>query len=132
MEVNATLNCPCGSSKLFSTCCVLIHENVRKALTAEELMRSRYSAFAIGNGEYLFHSHHSSTRRIEEKLEIETWAKSVKWIKLDVMQTKNGGQNDETGYVEFKAYFLEKGKVNIIHGKSEFEKENGHWTYVTG
>lgn len=124
--------CFCGQSVPFETCCKPIHSNINLATTAEKLMRSRYSAFATGNGSYLYQSHFSKTRRPEDKIEIELWAKSVKWIKLDVLYTNAGGEKDDIGFVEFKAYFLEKGKVNIIHGKSEFVKENGHWVYVQG
>lgn len=124
------MNCYCGNTILYSECCGKIHHNIHQALTAEQLMRSRYSAFVLANGDYLMQSHHSSTRPIKEKKEIVKWAKSVQWIKLEVLETSKGKPDDTDGIVTFNAYFYEKGKVDIIHEKSAFLKENNHWTYL--
>lgn len=101
-----------------------------EAKTAEQLMRSRYSAFVKADGDYLMQSHHASTRRIKEKKSIVKWSKSVEWIKLDVLETSKGTENDSEGTVTFKAYFYDNGKVDIIHEKSAFVKEGNHWFYV--
>ena len=83
---NKDSNCPCGKLKFYNNCCGAIHNNNSSATTAEDLMRSRYVAFVKGNGTYLNKSHHSSTcPSIKEGEEIEKWAKSVSWIKLDVL-----------------------------------------------
>ena len=58
--------------------------------TAQQLMRSRYSAFVLANGDYLMETHHSSTRPIKEKKAIVKWAKSVQWIKLEIVETTKG------------------------------------------
>ncbi len=124
------MNCYCGSLKSFSKCCKRIHNDISKALTAEELMRSRYSAFVLADGDYLMQSHHSSTRPLKEKMDIINWAKSVEWIKLEVLQTSKGQREDTEGTVTFNAYFYNKGTVEVIHEKSAFIKENNYWTYV--
>jgi len=93
-------------------------------------MRSRYSAFVLANGDYLMQSHHTSTCPIKEKKSIIKWAKSVQWIKLEVLKSSKGLQNDTEGTVTFNAYFYEKGKVDIIHEKSAFVKENNQWKYL--
>lgn len=121
--------CPCGRKELYSKCCGAVHKGQTLAGTAEDLMRSRYSAFTLANGDYLMQSHHSETRPVSEKKEIEKWAKSVSWLKLEVLATENGKQNDTIGSVEFKAYFMEKGSVNMIHENSFFKKENEKWVY---
>lgn len=97
--------------------------------TAEQLMRSRYSAFTQADGDYLMQSHHASTRPIKEKKTIAKWAKSVEWIKLKIIETTKGTENDTEGTVTFNAYFYENGKVDIINEKSAFIKENNHWFY---
>ena len=92
--------------------------------SAEELMRSRYSAFVLANIEYLQKSHHSTTRPSKrEKKEIEKWTKSVNWLKLEVLNTIRDT-------VEFKAFFMENGAVNVIHENSKFCKQNNHWVYL--
>ncbi len=133
MVENSKINqiiCPCGRPKTYTDCCGQIHQNQAKAITAEDLMRSRYTAFVLANGDYLMHSHHSSTRPISEKNEIVRWAKSVKWIKLEVLNTTQGSSNDNEGTVEFKAYFKEGFVTTYIHENSYFTKENGNWVYV--
>ncbi|MDO6737511.1 YchJ family protein [Wenyingzhuangia sp. 2_MG-2023] len=122
--------CACGSKHSYKTCCEPIHKNIYLAETPLSLMRSRYTAYVLGNIEYLMLSHHSSTRPIVEKKEIETWAKSVQWLKLEIVQTSE--TTSEVGFVTFKAYFLENGKEHVIHEESRFVKENNHWSYIDG
>lgn len=125
------MQCPCNKTQLYNNCCKIAHNNIHEVITAEQLMRSRYSAFVMGNGDYLQQSQHSSTRpNKREAREIEHWAKSVAWIKLEVLQTSDGLENDTTGTVAFKAFYLENGRVEVIHEHSQFCKENGHWVYL--
>ena len=71
-----------------------------------------------------------TTPPISEKKEIIRWAKSVKWMKLEVLNTTQGSSNDNEGTVEFKAYFKEGFVTTYIHENSYFTKENGNWVYV--
>ena len=125
-------NCPCGSGQLIVNCCEPIISGRKEAITAEALMRSRYTAFAQANVDYLLSSHSVLTRPVKERKIIERWAKSVVWIGLAILKTDSGEANDETGYVEFKALSLENGKPDQIHEKSLFSRENGKWVYVSG
>jgi len=124
------MNCYCGNNKTYKACCQVFHLNQGKTETAEQLMRSRYSAFVLANGDYLMQTHHASTRPLSEKKEIVKWAKSVEWIKLEVQETTKGLENDKEGTVTFNAYFYENGKVDVIHEKSAFIKENNKWYYL--
>ncbi|RLK00414.1 YchJ family protein [Tenacibaculum discolor] len=118
------MQCPCNSNKKYSDCCQKAHQNIHSVTSAEALMRSRYSAFVLANIDYLQKSHHSSTRPSKrEKKEILAWTKSVNWIKLEVLHTT------ETT-VEFKAFFMENGNIDVIHENSLFCKENDHWVYL--
>ena len=124
--------CPCGSGQVFANCCEAIISGKKDALTAQELMRSRYTAFTHANSDYLMRSHSVKTRPIKERKSIEKWAKSVTWMGLSILQTQSGEANDEIGYVEFKALYLENGQPQQIHEKSFFQRENGKWVYVSG
>ncbi len=124
------MNCPCGSLKPYPDCCQVAHLNLSMVTTAEQLMRSRYTAFVMANGDYLMASHHKSTRPLKEKDSIVAWAKSVSWIRLEVLETTKGKKNDTKGTVTFNAYFYENGQVAVIHEKSLFRKEQGIWQYV--
>lgn len=125
------MQCPCNPSKKYSDCCEKAHQNINTVLTAETLMRSRYSAFVLANINYLHESHHSTTRPTQkENKEILSWTKSVKWLKLEVLTTSKGSITDLEGTVEFNAFFMENGKVDVIHENSSFCKENKHWVYL--
>ena len=125
------INCTCGSNKLKEQCCLPIIEGRIDAETAEQLMRSRYTAFTLFNADYLMKSHHTQTRNIKEKKEIKRWAKSVKWVGLTIIKTKNGLANNNKGSVEFKAVYIENGELKHIHENSFFEREKGRWVYVS-
>ncbi|WP_034060123.1 YchJ family protein [Lacinutrix jangbogonensis] len=124
------MNCYCGNNKTYKDCCEVFHLNNGKTETAQQLMRSRYCAFVLAKGDYLMQTHHSTTRPITEKKAIVKWAKSVEWIKLEVLETTKGLEKDKEGTVTFNAYFYENGNVAIIHEKSAFIKEEGKWYYL--
>ena len=124
------MKCPCNPSKEYADCCKKAHDNILSVTTAEKLMRSRYSAFVIADIEYLQKSHYSKTRPSKrEKKEMLQWMKSVTWLKLEVLKTTKGNKEST---VEFKAFFMENGKINTIHENSIFCKEDKHWVYVEG
>lgn len=125
-----TNTCFCGFPDDYANCCGKVHANIANATTAEQLMRSRYSAFVLANGNYLMQSHHSSTRPLKDKKAIIKWAKSITWVKLEIIAKTRGNDQDEEGTVTFDAYYYENGKLEVIHEKSVFKKENTHWTYL--
>ena len=122
--------CPCGSEITYEECCFKGHMAIETLVTAEQLMRSRYSAYVMADIDYLMKSHHSTTCPNNEKEEILKWTKSVKWIRLEVLNSSKGLDNDSDGTVEFKAYFKENGIVSVIHENSKFIKENKYWVYL--
>lgn len=124
--------CPCGSNRPCQECCDLIISAKKEAETCEELMRSRYVAFTMANVDYLMHSHHSKTRQVKESRNIKKWAASVQWMGLVILNTEAGEANDNIGYVEFRALYLEAGQMQQIHEKSLFRRENHKWVYVSG
>lgn len=130
--MNTPNSCPCGSGFYYSECCEPIISGRKEAVTAQALMRSRYTAFTQANAAYLMRSHAAKTRPVKEQNKIEKWARSVSWIGLTILRTQDGEINDTSGYVEFKALYLEDGKLQQIHEKSLFERENGKWMYVSG
>lgn len=125
--------CPCGSKRNYADCCATIISGKRKAETCLELMKSRYSAYTKANINYLMRSHHSKTRpSVKERSGIIQWAESVRWMQLLIVNTWDGNADDKKGFVEFKALYFENGKIQQLHEKSLFERENGKWVYVSG
>ncbi|MET0946222.1 MAG: YchJ family metal-binding protein [Flavobacterium sp.] len=118
--------CFCDTGLWFDDCCGLYLKNNQKAPTALALMRSRYSAYATHNAEYLFETTHVSERAYYSKEEILKWATSNKWQKLEILSS-----SEET--VEFKAFFIDlNGKPQIHYEFSTFKFEKGSWYYVDG
>jgi SEC-C motif-containing protein len=132
IEYDMNKPCPCGMPLSYSECCELIISGKREAATCLELMRSRYVAFTTANVDYLMQSHHSDTRPLKERKQIKKWAESVQWMGLVILNTQGGEITDNTGYVEFRALYLEEGKMQEIHEKSLFKRENQKWVYVSG
>ena len=124
--------CPCGSALTFQQCCEPIISGQQDALTCGQLMRSRYTAFTLADADYLMRSQHADTRQIQESGAVKKWAKSVKWMGLVILDTQAGSAHDETGYVEFRAFYQEAGQMQQIHEKSFFKRENLKWVYVSG
>jgi SEC-C motif-containing protein len=103
------------------------------AKTAEQLMRSRYTAHVVVACDYLKQSSHESLLGDFDEAEVKAWAKQNKWQKLEIVAHTNGQTTDEIGTVEFKAYY--KGVDNILklhHENSNFVKMNQQWQYHSG
>ncbi len=129
--MNIDLICPCGRNNKFNACCGRIHANISLAITAEDLMRSRYSAFVLGNVDYLSISHALKTRKTFNPNKTKIWTNSVHWQNLVVLNTSKGLASDIDGIVEFKAFFIENGVLECIHGNSRFIRdENNLWMYL--
>ena len=124
--------CHCGRKIAYQDCCGAIHSGKRIAETAEDLMRSRYSAFVEADIDYILATYAGETRPVNERKEILEWAESVEWIGLEILNTRDGLKNQSEGFVEFKAHFKEEGRKNVLHEKSFFRKENEKWLYVSG
>ena len=119
-------NCYCGNSIPFQDCCEPYIKGIANALTAEKLMRSRYSAFATGAADYLVNTTHISKRRYHNKKDILAWSQANKWLKLEILAST------ETT-VTFKAYYLDENlKAQVHYEHSTFKLENDKWFYVDG
>ena len=127
------MNCYCCSNRKYEDCCEPFITGAKKPATAEELMRSRYTAYATAAVEYLLRSTHPSVRKFHDSDALERWAKSSRWQKLEILATGKGSPKDKTGTVEFKAYYLDgDDEPRIHHEKSSFRKELGKWFFVDG
>jgi len=122
--------CPCGSGAPFETCCGGILSGRRKADTAEQLMRSRYTAYVMKKVDYLVQTTHPDSRTDDLEKSIRTWMRQVEWLKLHVVATEGGSVTDETGHVEFMAEYLTDSGPGRHHECSVFEELEGEWYYV--
>lgn len=119
--------CPCGSGGAYAACCGRYLDGDERPLTAERLMRSRYTAFVRGRADYLLETWHAATR--PPSLELEP---GVKWLGLSIAHTQAGGPEDAEGWVEFVARSKRGGRAQRLHERSRFVREGGRWYYVDG
>ncbi|MEH6468869.1 MAG: YchJ family metal-binding protein [Porticoccus sp.] len=122
--------CICNRNKPFDTCCGRFLVAGQQAKTPEQLMRSRYSAYALGGyGDYLLSTWFSATALgLTAKALSE---KTVEWIKLEVLSSNQTG---DKATVEFKAFYREPdlSELQVMHEVSVFQRTSGHWLYVGG
>ena len=90
-------------------------------------MRSRYSAFAVGDADYLLYSWHPSTRPSTLELDPDT-----QWRRLQIVDTVGGGPDDTVGVVEFRASSRGGEGPGLMHERSRFARVDGRWVYVDG
>jgi len=90
-------------------------------------MRARYSAYVVGNTEFLLATWHDSTR--PEKID---FSESIQWHGLTVEEIENGTGLATTGTVEFRAKF-QRGDAHLeLHERSSFLRDGGRWYFVEG
>jgi SEC-C motif-containing protein len=124
---DASRRCPCNSGLTYGECCGPLHAGERRAATAEQLMRGRYSAFAVGDTGYVLASWHPSTRPIVVEAEPE-----LVWRSLEIVSSEAGGPFDDAGTVEFRARWRQGDERGMLHERSRFRREAGAWLYVDG
>jgi SEC-C motif-containing protein len=124
--MNLEDTCPCGSNAFYSICCQPIIKGERNAISALELMKSRYSAYVHCEANYIIESTAKSQRKMHSRKDILIWAKESIWVKLEIVHfTKDT--------VEFKAHYQDKNKLVVIHHEfSTFIKENEIWYFFEG
>jgi SEC-C motif-containing protein len=89
-------------------------------------MRSRYSAFALGNAPYLLATWHPSTRPPQLDLDPE-----VRWTGLEILRSTGGSLLEQRGTVEFRASYRRGGESGVQHENSRFLRDNSRWFYLS-
>jgi SEC-C motif-containing protein len=130
--INQADPCPCTSGQTYADCCSAYIAGARAAPTAEALMRSRYSAFAVEAIDYLEESLLPGTRGDFDRQSVVDWSRSSKWTGLDILATEAGGPDDREGVVEFAARFQIDGDDRVHQETARFSKKDGRWYYVEG
>lgn len=120
-------DCWCGSGLLYAACCEPFHTGAASAPTAPALMCSRYSAFAVGDADYLLATWHPSTRPASLALD-----PAIEWRRLQIRAVTGGGVDDDEGTVQFVAHYWNS--VSRLYGSqhenSRFTREGTRWLYV--
>ncbi|MCP4970201.1 MAG: hypothetical protein GY932_06360 [Arcobacter sp.] len=133
MKVSVNSFCPCGSKKKYKKCCKIYH-NGSNPSTALELMKSRYSAFIVGDYKYIIKTTHKEN--IDYTGDLKSWKESIldfsnnsEFKKLEIIDFT---KEDKVSYVTFKAIILQNNKDISFIEKSKFYKVNNTWLYHSG
>ena len=124
-------SCPCGSDKPFELCCQPVLAG-RPAATAEALMRSRYSAYVVGDVDYLQKTSAGEALMKFDRADLKRSIQATEWLGLDILETTDGLEGDDVGTVTFRAQFRENGKVGTLSERSEFRRIGRAWHYFRG
>lgn len=119
-----TASCPCGG-ETYAGCCGRYHAGALP-VSAEALMRSRYSAYVLGLTDYVHASWHASTRPPRDDLAHDP---ACKWLGLEIRAQHEDG---DTATVEFVARYKIGGRAQRLHEVSRFVREDGRWFYLDG
>ncbi|MFI5503749.1 YchJ family protein [Corynebacterium kutscheri] len=124
--IKTITDCPCGSGSDFNDCCEPYLNRTLAPSTAEKLMRSRYSAFALANRDYLIKTWYPDTRPLDIQ-----FAEDISWVKLEILHITGGTEFDSYGEIEFDATYIIgiDPTIHIHHERSVFRRQNGRWFY---
>ncbi|MGK4585618.1 YchJ family protein [Kitasatospora sp. HPMI-4] len=125
--VVSTSPCPCGLPSSYGECCGRLHRGEAAAVTAEALMRSRFSAFAVRDEAYLLRSWHPDTR--PERLDLDA---RLRWVRLEILSASDGGPFHSEGAVRFRAHYAEGRQEGVMEELSRFVRVDGAWVYLDG
>ena len=141
------MNCYCGNHHPFEQCCDLIINGSKKAENPEQLMRSRYSAYATKNAQYIYQTYALKSQKDQSIEEIKAWAEQTQWLKLiihtatkysdDIKVTtgKNDTlpiKSDSLPIVEFSALYIHNNTFCQMSEISRFTLEENKWRYLDG
>ncbi|MEV0970707.1 YchJ family protein [Microtetraspora glauca] len=118
-------SCPCGAAAPYRDCCGRLHRGEAAATTAEALMRSRFSAFSVGDADYLLRTWHPSTR--PERVDL---GRGTRWTRLEILETTGGSAIHTEGTVRFRAHYVDHGTPGEMEEHSRFVRHAGAWTYA--
>ena len=122
-------NCPCCSGRRFETCCGPFLANRSNPQTAEALMRSRYTAYALDDATYLARTGTRGLAGEFDEAAFRAHNSRIHWQRLTVRHTSGGGPHDAVGTVTFVAYYMMDGVPHTLSETSGFIKRDGRWIY---
>jgi len=127
--VEKALICPCASGKALNECCRPFIKGLALPKQAESLMRSRYSAYVLGEFQYIYDTYTTDSQKSLSVDDIQASAANTRWCRLEVVNTSNEANE---AFVEFIAYYVVDGNAFAMHERSRFLKERQQWLYASG
>lgn len=125
-------SCHCGSGRQPEACCIPLIQGTTSPMSAEALMRSRYTAYVTGDIDYIMATTLPASRADSDIEAMRSWASNAEWAGLEIISTHAGQEEDKQGLVEFVAHYNLNGVAQRHHEKSLFVKEEGKWFFKDG
>ncbi|EWH12257.1 hypothetical protein DS2_01010 [Catenovulum agarivorans DS-2] len=129
-KIEGKNKCPCGSELSFEQCCQPFISGSKLAQNAEQLMRSRYSAYATQAVDYIYQTQAPATREQNLKQDIQTFAQQSKFVQLTVHEHKI--LSDQQQQVAFTAIYRVENQFHLLKELSDFVYLQGRWYYQSG
>jgi len=125
MKISVNNPCPCGSGYKYKKCCQIYHKGANPK-TSLDLMKSRYSAYVVGDFKYIIKTTHKDNPSYEKDLEkwesqIKDFCKDTEFKKLTIIS-----------YTDVSVEFIAEFKNSKLHEISQFEKVSESWLYKDG
>ena len=120
--------CPCQSNKSYEDCCGRFHTHAQFPETAEQLMRSRYTAYVLKNVLYIVETTVPSQQALLNVQAIKAWAEETQWLRLQILNTESLTKTQSA--VEFNAVFQGEEGEQTHHERSIFVKIDDRWYFV--
>ena len=134
--------CFCGSAQEFSSCCQPFLNQDAFPIAAEQLMRSRFSAYVLGNSQYIYDTYAKSSQAAQSVKEINDWANAYKWLALKIHSAEviNHMKRSPEQFVEFSAFYIVDETLCELRENSRFilevtehsNKQEPQWRYIDG
>jgi len=124
--------CPCQSELKYAECCEPFHLGKKNPDSAEKLMRSRYSAFALSLPDYIVETTHPDHRDKGLLTSVTHWMSQTVWQGLEVLGSDESKDNDAVGTVEFVAHYTEAERTLKHHEMSKFRLVEDKWLFCDG
>lgn len=126
--------CPCESGFAYVHCCAPYHAGLQPAFTALALMRSRYSAYALGLADYLMKTTHPENESYSPHVkawrkELQAYCKQTKFTGLEILKDEPG---ELESFVTFQAGFIQNKQKYLLQERSRFLKVETQWLYHSG
>ena len=125
----STTPCPCGgypTGVSYADCCEPALTLREWPPTAQQLMRSRYTAHVRGDADHLFRTWHPSTRPADPDPEAGT-----RWTGLTIESVTAGSEQDDDGVVEYTAHWTgPDGQADELHEVARFVRRARRWMYL--
>ena len=124
--------CPCGSTIDYSQCCEPYIKGEKDPETAELLLKARYTAYAVGEVDYIAETIHPEQKENHDHKATKKWSEGSKWHGLEIVNKEKGLEDDDEGIIEFKVKYTQNLETQTHHEMSVFKKAEGKWYFFDG